>query len=130
MGHKQTIKAGVRNMLAKISTIIYLIAAVLHFINGQMDLLGLSVLLGIVTFGLSAYISYLRVSPELRDYRETVYKMEADGASDDEILEFMDQETEVDESKLIDAPLWMNVVVMLGAIASFILFGIGVIRLI
>ena len=126
MGHKQTIKAGVRNMLAKISTIIYLIAAVLHFINGQMDLLGLSVLLGIVTFGLSAYISYLRVSPELRDYRETVYKMEADGASDDEILEFMDQETEVDESKLIDAPLWMNLVVMLGVIASFVLFGIGV----
>lgn len=44
--------------------------------------------------------------------------MEADGASDDEILEFMDQETEVDESKLIDAPLWMNVVVILGVIAS------------
>ena len=117
-------------MLAKIDSILYLIAAVLHFINGQMALLGLTVLLGIVTFGLSAYVSYLRVSPELREYRETVYKMEADGASDDEILEFMDQETEIDESKLIDAPLWMNLVVMLGVIASFVLFGIGVIRLI
>jgi hypothetical protein len=126
MGHKQTLKVGVKNMLVRISTIIYLIAAVLHFINGQMALLGISVLLGIVTFGLSAYISYLRVSPELREYRETVYKMEADGASDDEISAFMDGETEADESKLIDAPLWMNVVVMLGVIASFILFGIGV----
>ena len=113
-------------MLAKIGTIIYLIAAVLHLINGQMALLGLTVLLGIITFGLSAYISYLRVSPELREHRETVYKMEADGASDDEILEFMDGETEVDESKLIDAPLWMNIVVMLGAIASFILLVMGI----
>ena len=126
MGHKQTLKAGVKNMLVKIGTVVYLIAAVLHFINGQMALLGLTVLLGIIIFGLSAYISYLRVSPELREYRETVYKMEADGASDDEILAFMDKETEVDESKLIDAPLWMNLVVILGVIASFVLFGIGV----
>ena len=117
-------------MLAKISTILYLVAAALHFINGQMVLFVMSIVLGIVTFGLSAYISYLQVSPQLREYRETVYKMEADGVSDDEILEFMDGETEVDESKLIDAPLWMNIVVMLGVIASFILFGIGVIRLI
>lgn len=50
MGHKQTSKVGVRNMLAKISTIIYLIAAVLHFTNGQMALLGLTVLLGVITF--------------------------------------------------------------------------------
>lgn len=70
MGHKQTIKAGEKNMLAKIGTILYLIAAVLHFINGQMALLGLTVVLGIITFGLSAYISYPRVSPELREYRE------------------------------------------------------------
>lgn len=62
-------------MLVKISIIIYLIAAVLHFINGQMALLGISVLLGIITFGISAYISYLRVSLQLREYRETVYKM-------------------------------------------------------
>lgn len=114
-------------MLAKIGTILYLIAAVLYFINGQMALLGLSVLLGVITFGLSAYISYLRVRPQLIEYEETVYKMEADGVSDDQISAFMDQETEVDESKLIDAPLWMNIVVMLGVIASFILFGIGVI---
>ena len=91
-----------------------------------MALLGLSVLLGVITFGLSAYISYLRVRPQLIEYEETVYKMEADGVSDDEILEFMDGETEVDESKLIDAPLWMNIVVMLGVISSFVIFGIGV----
>ena len=125
MGHKQTLKAGVKKYVSKIGTILYLIAAVLHFINGQMALLGLSVLLGIVTFGISAYISYLRVSPELREYRETVCKMEADGASDDDILEFINQETEVDESKLIDAPLWMNLVVMLGVIASLYYLELG-----
>ena len=113
-------------MLAKISTILYLVAAALHFINGQMVLFVMSIVLGIVTFGLSAYISYLQVSPQLREYRETVYQMEADGASDEEILEFMDGETEVDESKLINAPLWMNIVVMLGVISSFVIFGIGV----
>lgn len=116
-------------MLAKISTIAYIIAIILHFINPQMALFALSVVLGIVTTGLGLYMSYRQVSPQLREYRETVYQMEADGASDEEILEFMDQETEVDESKLIDAPLWMNIVVILGVVASFILFGIGVIRL-
>lgn len=116
-------------MLAKISTIAYIIAIILHFINRQMALFALSVVLGIVTTGLGLYMSYRQVSPQLREYRETVYQMEADGASDEEISAFMDQETEVDESKLIDAPLWMNIVVMLGAIASFILLGIGVIRL-
>ena len=75
MGHKHILKSGAKNMLAKIATILYLIAAVLHFINGQMALLGLTVLLGAATFGISAYISYLRVSPELREYRETVHKM-------------------------------------------------------
>ena len=125
MGHKQTLKAGVKKYVSKIGTILYLIAAVLHFINGQMALLGLTVLLGVITFGLSAYISYLRVSPELREYRETVCKMEADGASDDDILEFINQETEVDESKLIDAPLWMNLVVMLGVIASLYYLELG-----
>lgn len=113
-------------MLAKISTILYLIAAVLHFINGQMVIFVLSIVLGIVTLGLSEYIRYLPVSPLLREYRETVYKIEADRSSDNEISEFMDQETELDESKLIDAPLWMNMVVALGIVASFILFGIGV----
>jgi len=91
-------------MLAKISIVAYVIAAVLHFTNGQMSLFWLSVVLGIVTFGLSSYMSYRQVSPQLREYRETVYQMEADGASEEEILEFMDQDTDVDESKLIDPP--------------------------
>ncbi len=113
-------------MLAKLSIVFYIIAIFLYFINGQIALFALSIVLLIVTAGLGLYMSYYNVSPQLREYRETVYQMESDGASDEEILEFMNQDTEVDESKLIDAPLWMNIVVMLGAIASFILLVMGI----
>ena len=113
-------------MLAKIGTILYLIAAVLHFTNGQMNLFWLSVLLGIATFGLRSYMSYRQVSPQLREYRETVYQMEADGASEEEILEFMDQDTDVDESKLIDPPTWMAILGILGVVTGFVLLIMGI----
>ena len=52
--------------------------------------------------------------------------MEIDGANDDEILEFMYQATEFDESKLLEAPLWIHLLVTLGIVASFVLFILGV----
>ena len=114
-------------MLGKISIVVYIIAAVLHYINGQMNLFWLSVVLGIVTFCLGTYMSYYHVSPQLREFRETVYQMEADGASDDEIEAFMDQDTDVDESKLIDPPAWMALIGILGIVASFVLLIMGMI---
>ncbi len=114
-------------MLVKISTILYLMAAIVYYTNGQIASFWLSVVLGIVTFCLSTYISYRHISPQLRKYREALWQMKSDGASDDEILEFMDQETYVDEDELLQAPLWMHIVVTLGIVASFVLFGIGVI---
>ena len=113
-------------MLGKISIVAYIIAAVLHYTNGQMNLFWLSVVLCIVTFGLSAYTSYYHVSPQLREFRETVYQMEADGASDDEIEAFMDQDTDVDESKLIDPPTWIALIGILVMVASFVLLGMGI----
>lgn len=118
-------KAG-DNMLVKISTVLYTIGSVLHFASGQIALFVLSVVLGIVTLVLSIYISYLQVSPQLREYRESVRQMEEDGVSDVEILEFMDQETKVDESKLLETPLWMNILVTLGIISSFVLLVVGI----
>jgi hypothetical protein len=113
-------------MLAKISIAAYVIAAVLHFTNGQMNLFWLSVVLGIVTFGLSSYMSYHQVSPQLKEFRETVYQMEADGASEEEILEFMDRDTDVDESKLIDPPTWISLIGLMGIVASFVLLVMGI----
>lgn len=113
-------------MLVKISIFVYLVDLVLYFIKGQFALFGLSVILLIVTTGLSFYISYRQVSPQLKEYEETVYKMEVNGASDDEILDFMDQDTEVDESKLLKAPLWMHLVVILGVVTSFVLLIVGI----
>ncbi|TCK93144.1 hypothetical protein EDC19_1323 [Natranaerovirga hydrolytica] len=113
-------------MLAKISKVAYVIAAVLHFTNGQMNLFWLSVVLGIVSTGLGLYMSYYHVSPQLREYRETVYQMEADGASEEDILEFMDRDTDVDESKLIDPPAWMAIIGILGIVASFVLLIMGI----
>jgi hypothetical protein len=112
-------------MLVKISIVVYIIAAVLHYTNGQMNLFWLSVVLGIVTTGLGTYMSYYHVSPQLREFRETVYQMEADGASDDEIEAFMDQDTDVDESKLIDPPTWIALIGILVIAAGFVLLGMG-----
>ena len=114
-------------MLAKISKVAYIIAAVLHYTNGRMDLFWLSVVLGIFTTGVGLYMSYYHVRPQLREFRETVYQMEADGASDDEIEAFMDQDTDVDESKLIDPPAWMALIGILGIVASFVLLIMGII---
>ena len=116
-------------MLERISIILYLIASVLNFINGDIILVWITVLMGIITLNLIAYCSHFRVSPQVKEIKETVYQMEADGASDEEILEFLNRDIDVDESKLIDAPLWMNILTSLGIMASFILLGIGVIRL-
>lgn len=87
----------------------------------------LSVVLGIFTTGVGLYMSYYNVSPQLREFRETVYQMEADGVSDDEIEAFMDQDTDVDESKLIDPPAWMALIGILGIVASFVLLIMGII---
>ena len=90
-----------------------------------MALFALSIVLLIVTAGLGLYLSYYNVSPQLREYRETVYQMEADGTSDDEILEFMNQDTEVDESKLIIPPVWMSIIYILGMVTGFVLLSMG-----
>lgn len=112
-------------MLVKISMVLYVIAAILNFINGQLTLLVLSVVLGIITTILSMYLSYRQVGLQLKKYRETVWQMEAEGASEDEILKFMEQDTEVDESKLLEAPLWINLLVILSIVASVVLFILG-----
>lgn len=114
-------------MLAKISIVAYIIAAVLHFTNAQMSLFWLSVVLGIVTFGLSSYMSYRQVSSQIQEYEDTVYQMEADGASEEEILEFMDRDTDVDESKLLEPPTWMALIGLIGIVAGFVLLGMGII---
>ncbi|NBI07069.1 hypothetical protein D3Z33_09410 [Senegalia massiliensis] len=49
------------DMLAKISIAAYIISAVLHYTNDQMNLFWLSGVLGIVTFSISSYISFYRV---------------------------------------------------------------------
>jgi hypothetical protein len=54
--------------------------------------------------------------------------MEADGASEEVMLEFMDRDTDVDESKLIDPPAWMVIIGILGIVASFILLVMRVVR--
>ena len=71
--------------------------------------------------GLSVYMSYRQVGPQLKEYRKIVSKMEEEGASDKEILEFMNEDTGVDKSKLIATPLWMNIVVALAIVASLVL---------
>ena len=53
--------------------------------------------------------------------------MEADGTSDDEILEFMNQDTEVDESKLIIPPVWMSIIYILGMVTGFVLLSMGIV---
>ena len=72
--------------------------------------------------GLGLYLSYHQVSPELKELRETVKQMEADGASDEDILAFMDQDKVVDERKLQDSPGWMVLTTTVGIVASFVLF--------
>lgn len=110
-------------MLGKISVVVYIIAAVLHYNNSQMNLFWLSLVLGIVTFSLSAYTSCYHVSLQLREFRGIVYQMKADGASDNEIEAFTDQDTDVDESKLRDPPTWIALIGILGITASFVLLG-------
>ena len=39
----------------------------------------------------------------------------------------MDQDTDVDESKLIDPPAWMALIGILGIVASFVLLIMGII---
>lgn len=113
-------------MLAKLSVVLYFIAAILNFINNQMSLFWISLVLLIATTGLSMYMSYLRASPQLKEYRDTVREMESNGISDEKILEFIELDIEVDESKLIKPPLWMQIIVMLGIGLGFVLFAIGV----
>lgn len=115
-------------MLAKVSILIYIIAAILHFIDDQIALFILSIVLGIITLCLSLYMSFRELSPQLKEYRETIYRMEAEEASDDEILNFMDQEIKVNPNKIEKTPLWMNFVMAFGIVSSIILCGIGIIN--
>lgn len=114
-------------MLVKISIVVYLIAIILHLINAQTTLFWLSIVLLMLTTGLSMYMSYRQVVPQLKEYKDNIRKMEADGASDKEILEFMNQDIEVDENELMKVPFWMELLVKLGVVGSFILFIIGII---
>jgi hypothetical protein len=93
-----------------------------------MNLIWLSVVLGIVSTVLDLYISYYHVSQKLREYRETVNQMEADQASEEEILEFMDRDIDVDESKFVDQPAWMAIIGIFAIVSSFVLLVMGIIR--
>src|SRR6056297_133882 len=108
-------------MLAKISIALYTIAAFLHYSNGRMTVFWLTALLGIATAVLSMYMSYRQVGPYLKEYREVVKQMEADGASDQEILEFMDRDPEIDGIELNEHPAWLVIFAWAGLAAGFAL---------
>jgi len=91
-------------MLAKISVLVYLLAGIMFFTNGQMALFWLSVALLLITAGLSLAMSCISGSTQLKKY----------------------QEPAVDESKLQYSPLWMVLVTSAGVIASFVLLAVGI----
>ena len=113
-------------MLAKICIALYTIAAFLHYSNGRMTLFWLTALLGIATALLSMYMSYSQIGSHLKEYRDTVKQMETDGVGDEEILEFMDKDSEIDESELEEHPVWMLVLARTGILAGFVVFMIGI----
>lgn len=88
--------------------------------------LSLSLVLLIAIIGLSIHMSYLRVSPQLKEYRDIVRQMEYNGTSDEKILEFIKLDTELEDSKLIKPPFWMQIIVMIDIVLGFVLFAIGV----
>ena len=102
----------------------YIIAAILHFKNGQMTLFYMSVILFIITYAVNSYVRYYRIGILRKIFDDTVEQMEADGATDDDIQAFAEN-TKADES-LLNYPEWIKVVVILSVLASFVLLVIGI----
>lgn len=77
-------------MLGKISFIGLLISAVLWFSLSNILMMVVSLLLALVINVLSFFFVSISVRPHHERFKETVYRMEAMGATEEEILEFMD----------------------------------------
>lgn len=111
-------------MISIISFIAYIIAAILHFKNGQMTLFYLTVILLIITYAVNSYVGYYRIRTLRKIFDDTVEQMQADGATDDDIQAFAEN-AKVDKS-LLNYPVWIKVVVILSFVGSLVLLVMGI----
>lgn len=109
-------------MLGKIGIVVALIAA---FLNYGTVLFWLSLAAALVNFTSSYARSYLIGRPEIIKFKQTVRQMEQDGASEEEIMEYMDRPVTNPELDSEAAPTWISIVTLISIVSAFAFFIIG-----
>lgn len=115
-------------MLGKISVVVAVIAAIIHKNNGHSVYFWLSIANGLIILIFGYLSSYNVAKPVIEKHEKTVWEMEEDGATNEEIEEFIDSWSDEDHSDLDNkhGPIWMLIIITLAIIGSFVLLGIGI----
>lgn len=96
-------------MLGKIGFVVSIIAAIMNYLNGDSLYFWLSIANGLIILIFGYLASYKIAKPEIEKFKNTVWEMEANRATDEE-----------------SSPTWIIVLLTLAIIGSFILLGIGI----
>lgn len=105
-----------------------MLAAIILYGTGKTILFWLAIAASIILFCTGFLMAYIVASPDMKSFRETVRQMELDGASDKEIIEFMNSPTEeTGEYDYDSVPKWMPAIGWLSLLTGVILLVIGII---
>lgn len=109
-------------MVAKIGVVICILAAILLYDAGILFWLSIISALAILIAGFAG--AYIATTPEMRRTEAIAYQMELEGASDEEIIAFIDKPG---EPKFDPIPIWSPVISLAGVIAGVGLFIAGIV---
>lgn len=109
-------------MVAKIGVGICVLAAILLYGAGILFWLAIISALVILIAGFAG--AYIAAAPEMRKTEATAYRMESEGASDEEIIAFIDRPGEPEFDPI---PTWSPVISLIGVIAGVGLFIAGIV---
>ena len=116
-------------MKSKIAILISLLAVAVLFGTGRPLLFTLAIIFTVVYISADFARAYIVARPEMDQYKNTAKQMELDGATDEEIIEYMNTPIEYKghEFDYSIVPSWIPVLVILSFVTSVILLISGII---
>jgi hypothetical protein len=109
-------------MVGKIGVVICVLAAILLYGTGALFWLAILSTLAILIAGFSG--AYIAAMPEMRKTEATSYQMEFEGASDEEIIAFINRPDDPEFDPIL---IWSPVISLVGVIAGVGLLIAGVV---
>lgn len=112
-------------MVGKIGVAICVLAVILLYGTGALFWLAILSALVILIAGFAG--AYIAAKPEMRKTEDTARQMELEGASNEQILEFINRSDDPASYEFDSIPVWVPGISLIGVIAGVGLFIAGIV---